>query len=165
MCVSVCGFSSYSIQGPCCTCWGGIVADFVFMYVLELGSLNRAISLGVERTLFSVESAGLYFWRMRTSFLVECLLRVLNRRVAVAKDASPWQKQALNKLDASSLETTRIREPQGPLVASSLRSERYSPGPLRLSNARSFLDSTSNYNVDYPPRNPVHTVCYKGEVQ
>ena len=81
---------------------------------------------------------------MRTSFLVECLLRVLNRRVAVAKDASPWQKQALNKLDASSMETTRIREPQGPLVASSLRSERYSPAPLRLSNARSFLDSTSN---------------------
>ena len=29
-------------------------------------------------------------------------MRVLNRRVAVAKDASPWQKQALNKLDASS---------------------------------------------------------------
>ena len=144
MCVSVCGFSSYSIQGPCCTCWGGIVADFVFMYVLELGSLNRAISLGVERTLFSVD------WRMRTSFLVECLLRVLNRRVAVAKDASPWQKQALNKLDASSLETTRIREPQGPLVASSLRLERYSPGPLRLSNARSFLDSTSNYNTKEP---------------
>ena len=81
---------------------------------LELGSLNRANSLGVERTLFSVESAGLYFWRMRTSFIVECLLRVLNRRVAVAKDASPWQKQALNKLDASSMETTRIREPQGP---------------------------------------------------
>ena len=106
-----------------------------------LGSFNRAISLGVERTLFSVES---YFWRMSTSFLVECLLRVLNRRVVVAKDASPWQKQALNKLDASSLETTRIREPQGPLVASSLRSERYSPGPLWLSNARSFLDSTSN---------------------
>ena len=104
---------------------------------LELGSLNRAISLGVERTLFSVESAGLYFWRMRTRF-------VLNRRVAaLAKDASPWQKQALNKLDASSMETTRIREPQGPLVASSLRSERYSPGPLRLSNARSFLDSAS----------------------
>ena len=51
---------------------------------LELGSLNRAISLGVERTLFSVESGGLYLWRMRTSFLVECLLRVLNRRVAVA---------------------------------------------------------------------------------
>ena len=114
------------------------------IYHLESGSLNRAISLGVERTLFSVESAGLYFWRMRTSFLVECLLRVLNRRVAVAKDASPWQKQALNKLDASSMETTRFREPQGPLVASSLRSERYSPGPLRLSNARSFLDSTSN---------------------
>ena len=67
---------------------------------------------------------------MRTSFLVECLLRVLNRRVAVAEDASPWQKQALNKLDASSMETTRIREPQGPLVASSLRSERYSPGPF-----------------------------------
>ena len=102
----------------------------------------------MERTLFSVESAGLYFWRMRTSFLVECLLRVLNRRVAVAKDASPWQKQALNKLDASSMETTRIREPQGPLVASSLRSERYSPGPLRLSNARSFLDSTSNLYID-----------------
>ena len=109
--------------------------------------MNRAISLGVERTLFSVESAGLYFWRMRTSFFVECLLRVLNRRVAVAKDASPWQKQALNKLDASSMETTRIREPQGPLVASSLRSERYSPGPLQLSNARSFLDSTSNFYV------------------
>ena len=84
---------------------------------------------------------------MRTSFLVECLLRVLNRRVAVVKDASPWQKQALNKLDASSMETTRIREPQGPLVASSLRSERYSPGPLRLSNARSFLDSTSNLYI------------------
>ena len=84
---------------------------------------------------------------MRTSFLVECLLRVLNRRVAVAKDASPRQKQALNKLDASSMETTRIREPQGPLVASSLRSERYSPGPLRLSNARSFLDSTSNLYI------------------
>ena len=116
--------------------------------LLELGNLNRAISLGVERTLFSVESAGLYFWRMRTSFLVECLLRVLNRRVAVAEDASPWQKQALNKLDASSMETTRIREPQGPLVASSLRSERYSPGPLRLSNARSFLDSTSNLYLD-----------------
>ena len=65
----------------------------------------------------------------------------------MAKDASPWQKQALNKLDASSMETTRIREPQGPLVASSLRSERYSPGPLRLSNARSFLDSTSNLYV------------------
>ena len=113
---------------------------------LELGSLNRAISLGVERTLFSV---GLYFWRMRTSFLVECLLRVLNRRGAVAKDASPWQKQALNKLDASSMETTRIREPKGPLVASSLRSERYSPGPLRLSNARSFLDSTSNLYLDF----------------
>ena len=109
-----------------------------YYLLLELGSLNRAISLGVERTLFSVESAGLYFWRMRTSFVVECLLRVLNRR------ASPWQKQVLNKLDASSMETTRIREPQGPLVASSLRSERYSPGPLRLSNARSFLDSTSN---------------------
>ena len=109
--------------------------------------MNRAISLGVERTLFSVESAGLYFWHMRTSFLVECLLRVLNRRVAVAKDASPWQKPALNKLDASSMETTRIREPQGPLVASSLRSERYSPGPLRLSNARSFLDSTSNLYI------------------
>ena len=31
---------------------------------LELGSLNRAISLGVERTLLSVESARLYFWRM-----------------------------------------------------------------------------------------------------
>ena len=107
---------------------------------LELGSLNRAISLGVER---------LYFWRRRTSFLVECLLRVLNRRGAVAKDASPWQKQALNKLDASSMETTRIREPQGPLVASSLRSERYSPGPLRLSNARSFLDSTSNLYLDF----------------
>ena len=110
--------------------------------------MNRAISLGVERTLFSVESAGLYFWRMRTSFLVECLLRVLNRRVAVAKDASPWQKQALNKLDASSMETTRIREPQGPLVASSLRSERYSPRPLRLSYARSFLDSTSNLYLE-----------------
>ena len=67
--------------------------------------------------------------------------------MAVAKDASPWQKQALNKLDASSMETTRIREPQGPLVASSLRSERYSPGPLLLSNARSFLDSTSNLYV------------------
>ena len=118
---------------------------------LELGSLNRAISLGVERTLFSVESAGLYFWRMRTSFLVECLLRVLNRRVAMA---SPWQKQALNKLDASSMETTRIREPQGPLVASSLRSERYSPGPLRLSNARSFLDSTSNLYVQWNLSNP-----------
>ena len=110
--------------------------------------MNRAISLGVERTLFSVESAGLYFWRMRTSFLVECLLRVLNRRVAVAKDASPWQKQALNKLDASSMETTRFREPQGPLVASSLRSERYSSGPLRLSNARSFLDSNSNLYLE-----------------
>ena len=111
---------------------------------LELGSLNRAISLGVERTLFSVESAS------RTLFLAHAHLnrRVLNRRVAVAKDASPWQKQALNKLDASSMETTRIREPQGPLVASSLRSERYSPGPLRLSNARSFLDSTSNLYVD-----------------
>ena len=69
--------------------------------MLELGSLNRAISLDVERTVFS---AGLYFWRMRTSFLVVCLVRVLNRRVAVAKDASPWQKQALNKLDASSME-------------------------------------------------------------
>ena len=57
---------------------------------------------------------------------------ILNGRVAVAKDASPWQKQALSKLDASSMETTRFREPQGPLVASSLRSERYSPGPLRL---------------------------------
>ena len=66
----------------------------------------------------------------------------------MAKDASPWQKQALNKLDASSMETTRIREPQGPLVASSLRSERYSPGPLRLSNARSFLDSTSNLYIE-----------------
>ena len=110
--------------------------------------MNRAISLGVERTLFSVESAGLYFWRMRTSFLVECLLRVWNRRVAVAKDASPWQKQALNKLDASSMETTRIREPQGPLVASSLRSERYRPRPLRLSYARSFLDSTSNLYLE-----------------
>ena len=110
---------------------------------LELGSLNRAISLGVERTLFSVESAS------RTLFLAHAHLnrRVLNRRVAVAKDASPWQKQALNKLDASSMETTRIREPQGPLVASSLRSERYSPGPLRLSNARSFLDSTSNLYI------------------
>ena len=54
----------------------------------ELGSLNRAISLGVERTLFSVESTGLYFWRMRTRFLVECLLRILNRRVAVAKTSS-----------------------------------------------------------------------------
>ena len=95
--------------------------------------MNRAISLGVERALFSVESAGLYFWRMRTSFLVECLVRVLNRRVAVAKDASPWQKQALNKLDASSMETTRIREPQGPLVASSLGSERYSPVFLKSS--------------------------------
>ena len=116
----------------------------VHQVTLELGSFNRAISLGVERILFSVESTGLYFWRMRTSFLVECLVRVLNRRVAVAKDASPWQKQALNKLDASSMETTHIREPQGPLVASSLRSERYSPGPLRLSNARSFLDSKSN---------------------
>ena len=84
---------------------------------------------------------------MRTSFLVECFLSVLNRRVTVAKDASPWQKQALNKLDASSMETTCIREPQGPLVASSLRSERYSPGPLRLSNARSFLDSTSNLYI------------------
>ena len=31
---------------------------------------------------------------------------------------------------------------QGPLVASSLRSECYSPGPLQLSNVRSFLDST-----------------------
>ena len=57
------------------------------------------------------------------------------------------KKQALNKLDASSMETTRIREPQGPLVASSLHSERYSPGPLRLSNARSFLDSTSNLYI------------------
>ena len=67
----------------------------------------------------------------------------------MVKDASPWQKQALNKLDASSMETTRIREPQGPLVASSLRSECYSPGPLRLSNVRSFLDSTSNYYIDH----------------
>ena len=117
---------------------------------LELGSLNRAISLGVERTLFSVESAGLYFWRMRTSFFSRV---PLNRRVAVAKDASPWQKQALNKLDASSMETTRIREPQGPLVASSRRSERYSPGPLRLSNARSFLilDSTSKFLFSSQP--------------
>ena len=121
--------------------------------------MNRAISLGVERTLFSVESAGLYFWRMRTSFLVECLLRVLNRRVAVAKDASPWQKQALNKLDTSSMETTRIRELQGPLVASSLRSERYSPGPLRLSNARIFLDSTSNLYTMTTPRFTGHWGC------
>ena len=51
---------------------------------------------------------------------------------------------ALNKLDASSMETTRIRVPWGPLVASSLRSNADSPGPLRLSNARSFLDSASN---------------------
>ena len=49
---------------------------------------------------------------------------------------------ALNKLDASSMETTRIRAPWGPLVASSLRSNADSPG--RLSNARSFLDSASN---------------------
>ena len=48
------------------------------------------------------------------------------------------------------METTRIREPKGSwAVASSLRSERYSPGPLRLSNARSFLDSTSNLYLDY----------------
>ena len=131
-----------------CICACAVTTERQYL-LLESGSLNRAISLGVERTLFSVESAGLYFWRMRTSFLVECLLRVLNRRVAVAKDASPWQKQALNKLDASSMETTRFREPQGPLVASSLRSERYSPGPLRLSNARSFLDSTSNLYFKY----------------
>ena len=80
-------------------------------HALELGSLNRAISLGVERTLFSVESAGLYFWRMRTSFLVECLLRVLNRRVAMAKDASPWQKQAL---DASSRKLRALESLRGP---------------------------------------------------
>ena len=75
----------------------------------------------------------------------------------MAKDASPWQKQALNKLDASSMETTRIREPQGSLVASSLRSERYSPGPLRLSNARSVLDSTSNLYIHLSMQERAHT--------
>ena len=54
---------------------------------------------------------------------------------------------ALNKLDASSMETTRIRAPWGPLVASSLRSNADSPGPPRLSNARSFLDSASNLYI------------------
>ena len=46
---------------------------------------------------------------------------VAEGRVAVAKNASPWQrdaslwqKQSLNKLDTSSMETRRIREPQGP---------------------------------------------------
>ena len=50
---------------------------------------------------------------------------------------------ALNKLDASSMETTRIR---APLVA---RSNADSPGPPRLSNARSFLDSASNLYMMY----------------
>ena len=49
------------------------------------------------------------------------------------------------KLDASSMETTRIR---APLVASSLRSNADSPRPPRLSNARSFLDSASNLYVE-----------------
>ena len=58
MCVCVC----VCVQRMCvcvCVC---VCSENVR---LELGSLNRAISLGVERTLFSVESAGLYFWRMR----------------------------------------------------------------------------------------------------
>ena len=41
------------------------------------------------------------------------------------------------------METTRIKAPWGPLVASSLRSNADSPEPPRLSNARSFLDSAS----------------------
>ena len=67
----------------------------------------RAISLGVERTLFSVESIS-------GACALECLLRVLNRRVAVAKDASPWQKQALNKLDASSRKLRALESLRGP---------------------------------------------------
>ena len=50
-----------------CICACAVTTERQYL-LLESGSLNRAISLGVERTLFSVESAGLYFWRMRTSF-------------------------------------------------------------------------------------------------
>ena len=58
---------------------------------LELGSLNRAISLGVERTLFSVESAGLYFWRMRIRVPLARFEQTRRRGegcVAVAKTSS-----------------------------------------------------------------------------
>ena len=45
---------------------------------------------------------------------------------------------------------------------SSLRSERYSPGPLRLSNAHSFLDSTSNYicSCILIPHSHTHSVTH-----
>ena len=75
---------------------------------LELSSLNRAISLGVERTLFFVESGGLYFWRMRTRVP---LARFEQTR---RKDASPWQKQALNKLDVESRKLRALESLRGP---------------------------------------------------